>query len=302
MSDTDNEPEQPAVPEAKPLPPMPHGWVYLFHPSGAKLSLPLTEERRDYRAISDNVAAMLAAGLTVDPPSAPGKAPSVKVAQGEFLETVAFVLKKEVDSALSSSGFAPRVFLYSTAGNMKRPFLAVYLDTDEQQAEFEQVSGMKLRDMKKWVGKEAPELQDRDGKDFIYRLPRFIQCVWHQNPDWNAETKAATIAAGKVYGIPQKRFLRWATTQPVAAPEPKKTPAEAKDFETLRQNLLDLCVAGVPIGEFNAWYAKHLRDMAKGADRDRLGMIVKEHVGDRKWTFAPELREFVAVIPKEDPF
>lgn len=190
------------------------GWVKLFTPSGALVTLPVTEEAYDYAAMLDNVGAMLNAGFSIQ---AAGMEP------GENKETIGLVARREKSNERGTSGI---IDFYIDKDAMEFSFLKTYLNNDHDVDCFEYATGMKLTDIP-LVDSDAA-LKKPHKK--IIRCPVPFGIVWKDNPKWNEAEARAAAAAKKIYGVPKRLFVRYekergSTAKPEANGEHGSGPA-----------------------------------------------------------------------------
>lgn len=182
------------------------GWVKLYHPSGVLVTLPVTASPLDYAALLRNVGGMLAAGFL---PSAPGTEP------GEHKEEVGYVVRRTKEGR---HGPVPVLDLYPAHEATKFAALTVYLDTPEDAAAFERASGMRAEVIPEYIGDNKIERGKNPKTDrLVVKAPRPFGVIWRDNPRYDEAEAEATRAKGAVYGVPKRKFVRWADAAPAAA-------------------------------------------------------------------------------------
>ena len=234
------------------------GWARLTHPSGLLITLPVPVhgERFDYAGALASVNAALAAGWLA-------AAPGLEV--GEEKEEIGYVLRRTKTNNDRST--SPIIDLYSTNDMVKHKVMSVYLDRPEDVSAFEHASGMQLAGLSDFPGTSAPKRGAGPSSDrFIIKVPRPFTVVLIPNPKWNAEEAAAVAARGKgeVYGVPKRKFVRWATGdgKPASAQaggaesreQGTRTQADGDEFRYLLaglQQARDLGALGAALAEVN---------------------------------------------------
>lgn len=186
------------------------GWIKLYHPSGAQVSLPVpvlsrltTQQAMDVLA---SVSEYINVGFRV---TAPG------LEEGELIEEINAVARREAKDG------TPIVDFYS--GNMKllKKFMHVYLNTEQDVAAFEKATGIQVALLQVYDGALAIARDDNKAGKYIVNLPRPIRVVWKLSPKWE-EWKAA----GGEGNEPHKRLLvRYEADTPAAKGETSPMPA-----------------------------------------------------------------------------
>lgn len=126
----------------------PYGRTWLWHPTGAKVEVPLPSEPK---AMFDMVNKYLAAGFTVEPPKT-----AMKV---ETLD-VAFVVRFQKMN--KHNQLQDNLYFYKEYGE-KGSDMTVYLNNADDIAIFEQFSGLTVAEMPIYEGDVAPQ---RTGMQF----------------------------------------------------------------------------------------------------------------------------------------
>lgn len=197
-----------AAPLTLASPDPPTGWVKLHHSSGALVTLPVMVAPLDYAAMFANVTRAVEAGFLVREPG---------LEAGEMKEEVGFVVRRSKDN--DRGGVTPVIDLYPANDRATFAILTIYLNTPEEVAAFEAGTGAKLDRIPKYIGDNKIERgKKRELDELVYKLPRPVGVVYGKNPKYD-ETEAAAVAArgkGEIYGVPKRKFLRWADTKPAA--------------------------------------------------------------------------------------
>jgi len=166
------------------------GWTKLFHPAGAQVSLPVPLEplsAEQARAMFNSVAALIDAGFTV---TAPG------LEDGELAEEVNAV------SLRNAKDNTPIVDFYSANTKLLKKFMHVYMNGEQEVADFEAATGLHLAGLTVYDGSLAIARDDNKAGKYISPLPRPIKLVWKLSPKW--EEWKATGGEGQE---PHKRLL-----------------------------------------------------------------------------------------------
>ena len=168
------------------------GWVTLFHPCGAQVTLPLPVIEHlsaDERAAAAMmmVTAYLGTGFLV---SAPG------LEDGETAEEISAVARREAKDETTIIDF------YSSNLNLKKKIMHVYLNNEQDLAAFEEAAGLKVDAITAYDGALAIARDDNKAGKYLVSLPRPIKLVWKLSPKWE-EWKAAGVEGNE----PHKRML-----------------------------------------------------------------------------------------------
>lgn len=206
--------------DPQPDPKSPCGWVKLYAPSGALVTLPVTAVPLDYAAMLANVAAMTQAGFLV---AAPG------LEAGEQREEVGYVVKREKEN--SDRTLTPVVDLYPADEALKFAVLSVYLNTPADVEAFEFASGLKLDKLQAYIGANKIERGKSGQTDkLVYKAPRPFGVVFKDNPKYDPDE---TDTAKKK---PKRLFVRWADAKPAAHQADPRSRPDAQ-FAALRADL-----------------------------------------------------------------
>jgi len=208
------------------------GWVKLYHPMGAQITIPLDLEvaiSPDRASnLMQSVSTLINSGFSV---YAPG------LEDGERYEEIGFVVRKEKENG--DQTVTPVVDLYPANGNFR--LLAKYLNNDADLAQFEQATGLKLAKLPVWDGDNAIERGKSTKTDkYVTTLQKPVKIVWKFNPNYDADE---TDPKKKK---PRRLFVRWADVVP--APE---APATDKITMTFDAAIHTLTPAGAEIGSLN---------------------------------------------------
>ncbi len=184
--------------------------THLYHPSGAKVDIPIdlasgiSPERASNIMIS--VDALLSAGFTVNMPG---------LDDGELVDEVTAVARR------AHTDGTPIVAFYKAHPKVVKKFIHEYLDTPEQRGDFEAATGLKLANLPEWEGdKDITKDHPKAGK-YIVQLPRPLKVVYRVTDRWNQWN-----AAGGNGQQPQKfELLRYMTNgNGHSQPAPAVTP------------------------------------------------------------------------------
>jgi hypothetical protein len=184
------------------------GWIKLYHPSGAQVSLPVpllarltTQQAMD---VLGSVSEYINVGFLVN---APG------LEDGELVEEVNAVARREAKDE------TPIIDFYSSNPKLLKKFMHVYLNAEQDVTSFEEATGLKVASLPAYDGALAIARDDNKARKHIVSLPRPIRLVWKLSPKWE-EWKAA----GGEGNEPHKRMLvRYEAGLPAPAPSPVST-------------------------------------------------------------------------------
>ena len=184
------------------------GWIKLYHPSGAQVSLPVpllarltTQQAMD---VLGSVSEYINVGFLVN---APG------LEDGELVEDVNAVARREAKDE------TPIIDFYSSNMKLLKKFMHVYLNAEQDVTAFEEATGIKVASLPAYDGALAIARDDNKARKYIVSLPRPIRLVWKLSPKWE-EWKAA----GGEGNEPHKRMLvRYEAGLPAPAPSPVST-------------------------------------------------------------------------------
>jgi len=184
------------------------GWIKLYHPSGAQVTLPVpmlarvsTEQALD---LLGSVSEYLNAGFLVN---APG------LEDGELAEEVNAVARREAKDE------TPIIDFYSSNTKLLKKFMHVYMNAEQDVTAFEDATGIQVSALPVYEGSLAIARDDNKARKYIVSLPRPLRLIWKLSPKWE-EWKAS----GGEGNEPHKRMLvRYETGVPAPAPSPVPT-------------------------------------------------------------------------------
>ena len=167
------------------------GWIKLYHPSGAQVTLPVpmlarvsTEQALD---LLGSVSEYLNAGFLVN---APG------LGDGELAEEVNAVARREAKDE------TPIIDFYSSNTKLLKKFMHVYMNAEQDVTAFEDATGIQVSALPVYEGALAIARDDNKARKYIVNLPRPLRLVWKLSPKWE-EWKAS----GGEGNEPHKRML-----------------------------------------------------------------------------------------------
>jgi hypothetical protein len=182
------------------------GWVKLYSPQGALVTIPVTEAPMDYAAMLANVAKMIDAGFAV---TAPG------LEAGETKETVGWVVRGSVQG--KNGEVSDKLILYSDRDEMKYAILIAYLDSPEEVADFEYASGLKVNDLKVYIGTDKPQRgANKMQEPYFVKPAKKLSVVFAPNPKYNQADCDAAKAKNQPYKYSRNNFVRWGEQRPAA--------------------------------------------------------------------------------------
>ena len=167
------------------------GWIKLYHPSGAQVSLPVPLLARltaqQAMDVLGSVSEYINVGFLVN---APG------LEDGELVEEVNAVARREAKDETQIIDF------YSSNTKLLKKFMHVYLNAEQDVSAFEEATGLKVAALPAYDGALAIARDDNKARKYIVNLPRSIRLVWKLSPKW--EEWKATGGEGNE---PHKRML-----------------------------------------------------------------------------------------------
>lgn len=192
------------------------GWVKLFHPSSAQVTIPLRLDKpilvAEAQALMESVTSLLQAGFSVD---APG------LEDGEHVEQIGFVVRRSKANADGTE--TPVVDLYPSRGNFRQ--LGKYLNNEADIQAFETACGMGLKSLPLYEGDNSIERSKSPKLDkYVVALKLPVKVVWKLNPRYEGENDKRNS---------KRLFIRWADIghasdgNLVLSPVEKLIPAEA---------------------------------------------------------------------------
>ena len=184
------------------------GWIKLYHPSGAQVTLPVpmlarvsTEQALD---LLGSVSEYLNAGFLVN---APG------LEDGELAEEVNAVARREAKDE------TPIIDFYSSNTKLLKKFMHVYMNAEQDVTAFEDAAGIQVSALPVYEGALAIARDDNKARKYIVNLPRPLRLIWKLSPKWE-EWKAS----GGEGNEPHKRMLvRYETGASAPAPSTVST-------------------------------------------------------------------------------
>jgi hypothetical protein len=181
------------------------GWVKLYHPGGALVTLPVFTDRMMTAEVAgmvlESVSNYLTAGWMVNLPG---------LEAGETVEEIGHVVRRE--KANDDGTATPVVDLYPARGNFR--ILGLYLNSPDDIKTFESACGLRLESLMLY---EADNTIER-GKNpklekYVRTLAKSAKVVWKQNPKWEGDEDKKH---------PKRIFVRWEGVQPSNAAQPEK--------------------------------------------------------------------------------
>lgn len=176
------------------------GWVRLFHPSAAQVTIPLAVNRpyteSEARDLLASISCLLQAGFSVD---APG------LEAGEHVEEIGHVVRRA--KANSDGTETPVVDLYPARGNFR--LLARYLNTPADLQAFQEACGVQLEQLPLYEGDNAIERGKNPKLDrYVAALPHPTRVVWKLNPRYEGEQDKKSA---------KRLFVRWELSSQTSA-------------------------------------------------------------------------------------
>jgi len=185
--------------------------VSLYHPTGAKVSVPLAVgiemTLENASLIMRSIDNLIDAGFTVNLPG---------LEDGEMFEQIAFVVHRE--KANDDGTVTPIVDLYSQAGTFRQ--LGMYLNSPDDVAAFEQACGVSLLKLPLYEG-SAPIERGKNSnldKKYLTLLAAAPKVIYKLNPKWEGENDKKHS---------KRMFVRWESTR-VAAVQADPATGEIK--------------------------------------------------------------------------
>lgn len=255
-------------PATRPDPSPPCGWVKLYHPSGALVTLPVSDPPPDYQQLFEAVTQAAEAGFLVT-------APGLEEGEQRFDCSAVVARTKQNQDGTET------VVLDLYEGDFQYRSLVVYLNDDEAERAFELASGMSLTNLPVYPagtpierGKNA-----RLDSQYVVAPPRPFGVVCKANPKYNPDEKDITKRK------PKRLFVRWAALA---------VGQKASGFIDRQQvvEILDLCqqcsAAGRPVDmtRFLAWLSvESVEKVARGdfeKARHELNRKLREAEGGKR--------------------
>ena len=174
------------------------GWVKLFHPSSAQVTIPLRLDKpilvTEAQALMASVTSLLQAGFSVD---APG------LEDGEHVEEIGFAVRRS--KANTDGTETPVVDLYPSHGNFR--LLGKYLNNETDIQAFESACGLALSALPLYEGDNSVERGKNPKMDkYVVTLKHPVKMIWKLNPRYEGENDKKNA---------KRLFVRW-DGQPVA--------------------------------------------------------------------------------------
>ena len=241
-----------------------NGWVKLYHPSGALVTLPVTSPAPDYTELLDAVSKAVEAGWLVT-------APGLEEGEQKF-EAVAVCLRTKGNDDGTDT---PIVDLYERDFEWKS--LSVYLNREEDERAFEAASGLSLSKLTPFPAQAAPQRGASKQTDlYVVEAPRPFGVVCKPNPKFDPNE---TDAKKKK---PKRLFVRW--DGPKAAPPAGPAPTEAIGREAVIEilKLFQQCEkAGRPVNlqSFLKWIDAPEVSRIRRADYEKAVAELRRKLG-----------------------
>lgn len=265
-----------------------HGVVYLYHPSGVKVALPVKPSDVPGDAVTwakamlSDVSGMLEAGWLAD---APG------VEAGEQVEEVGYVVRQEFEK---DGEVTPVILLYSTNDRLEYSFLKKYLNNPADIAAFEAASGMQLNRLPLYQGQDKPKRGASKAIDrIIVKAPKPFKVVLKKNPQYSEEERKAALDAGKTYTKPARAFVRWFDQKPseAVALNDKHTVEWWKNF-----------LANDPSIDSLNDNMEHMKTIEDVEVKDEVRLLISEHAKACGILYDRDRKEFYRETTHDDPF
>ena len=190
------------------------GWVKLFHPSSAQVTVPLFLDKpilvAEAQALMASVTSLLQAGFSVD---APG------LEDGEHIEEIGFVVRRSKINTDETE--TPVVDLYPARGNFR--LLARYLNSEADVREFQSACGVALSILPLYEGDNSIERGKNPKMDkYVVALKHLVKMVWKFNPRYEGENDKKNS---------KRLFVRWVNLPAATDGNLALTPAEMSPEE-----------------------------------------------------------------------
>lgn len=146
------------------------GMVKLYHPSGVEVLLPIDEA---IQAATTQINEYVQMGYRIDPPE-----------HHEQVQIGWVCRRSRIDEKRGNE--IPILDCYVDHPQMVNKYITVYINTEQQQHDFESMSGIALSALPFWIGKQAPERgENRETDKLIIRLPHPVLLSWKPNPKYD---------------------------------------------------------------------------------------------------------------------
>lgn len=270
------------------------GSVWLYHPRGVKVQLPVPAGAHEGAEFACSPALALAA---VDDYLAAGwltDAPGLEA--GEHKEEVGYVLRRSKDNQDGSE--TPIIDLYSSNDQLTWKVLSVYLNTDDDVAAFERAAGVRLTDIPLFSGTAAPERGASKQSDKFITRTRPFGVVWGANPKYDEAAAQQAAAANKRYTVPKKKFVRWAD-QPAGKPAAGGEQQQADpslNANAFSQWWADFLAPAPPLDALNGRLSD-LADIPAGPVKDRIKHAIAAYAKRCGWQFDKQAGRYAEPQP-----
>ena len=200
---------------------VPTFWITGYLPNGVKVSytVPITTDAYAEAMTFSNH--LLESGFTTNERG---------LEAGEKKDKVGYVLRRSV---VNESGETPVIDVYVDHEAMTWRTVKVYLNTPEQIAEFEHVSGLTLDSLPYYEGKDSVERGDAKLGKYVTPVKNAFYAISKANPKYVEE-----MDKDKQKLIAKKLFVRWEVANG-ATPQKPDAPAQPKAPDTDIQWMAD---------------------------------------------------------------
>jgi len=190
------------------------GWVKLFHPSSAQVTIPLFLDKpilvAEAQALMASVTSLLQSGFSVEMPG---------LEDGEHEEEMGFVVRRAKVNADETE--TPVVDLYPVNANFRR--VAKYLNEEADVREFEAACGLSLPALPLYEGDNTIERgKNPKMEKYVIALKRPVKVVWKFNPRYEGDQDKKN---------PKRLFVRWGNGVPSADGNLVLSPVEKLSLE-----------------------------------------------------------------------
>ena len=186
--------------------------VNLYHPTGAKVSIPVCPDNPlsidQAMNLVASVDALLHVGFTVNLPS---------LMDGEQFEQIGFAARRE--KVNDDNTATPVIDVYPVNGNFR--VVGLYLNSPDDVKAFETASGLRLDAMPLYDGNPIERGKNPRMDRYVVPLKSPAKLVWKLNPKWEGDEDKRHA---------KRQFVRWDGLRPQAstsAPEVDPTLAAA---------------------------------------------------------------------------
>ena len=193
------------------------GWVKLFHPSSAQVTIPLFLDKPilvvEAQSLMASVNSLLQAGFSVDVPG---------LEDGEHVEEIGFMVRRSKANADGTE--TPVVDIYPSRGNFR--LLGKYLNNEADIQAFETACSVNLNSMPLYEGDNSIERGKNTKLDkYVITLRHPVKVVWKLNPKYEGDQDKKNS---------KRLFVRWDSLPAV----------QASDAMSLDEALTCLCPIG----------------------------------------------------------